>query len=58
MTRSATLERGSFHDESTNSGTQPTDMSVIHAAATRVRSHLPIDLDDENLTLRLTRAAI
>jgi len=31
------LERGSFRDESMNGGNQPTDMSVIHVAATRWR---------------------
>ena len=30
MNRPATLERGSFHDESMNGGNQPTDMSMIH----------------------------
>jgi hypothetical protein len=30
MNRPATLERGSFHDESMNSGNQSTDMSMIH----------------------------
>jgi len=30
MNRPATLERGSFRDESMNGGNQSTDMSMIH----------------------------